>query len=122
MLNTVGERILAVDLCTRLPDVDCYRNLPHRFEDYGRLAILNSGTFWSGDIRSSHPPNTREGFYWATRGDTLFLSPRGALLGWQAALSCGILPWFFRQQTWDKRYRVFRIISSAFDSPSHEKV
>lgn len=49
------------------------------FLDYGRFAVTNSGRFWLGPARSSHPSDTRVGWYWALEVDgTLLVSPRGA--------------------------------------------
>lgn len=48
--------------------------------DYGRCWITNSGLFGWGGIRSSHPRNTRTGWYWGVDnyGD-LIISPRNVV-------------------------------------------
>ena len=81
--NKTAERILLVDLDHRLPDVDSYEDVPREYERYGRCAILRGGAFWFGEVNSSHPPSTQEGFYWAVSGNVLHISPRGARYGFR---------------------------------------
>ena len=71
-------KYLTVDLTHRLPDINRYENLPANYSDYGRVAITKNGMTVSG-IMSSHPSNTIAGFYWATSGDVLYISPRGCM-------------------------------------------
>ncbi len=60
-----------------LPDVNY---VPPEFDKYGRFAITTDNLFWVGEEKSSHPPNTKEGFYYALAGKTLYISPRGNIL------------------------------------------
>jgi hypothetical protein len=81
--NFSGKRVLVIDLERRLPDVDRYDAVPEDIDRYGRCAILRNGAFWFGEVNSSHPPTTQEGFYWAVSESTLFISPRGASYRWK---------------------------------------
>lgn len=64
----------------RLPDI----NSDHQLQAtpycvYGRFAILLDGSFWYGDLHSSHPAVTKVGWYWAiNRQGDLAVSARGA--------------------------------------------
>lgn len=65
---------------TRLPDINSERQLQTtQYWAYGRFAILLDGSFWLGDLHSSHPSATKTGWYWAVdmQGD-LAVSARGA--------------------------------------------
>jgi hypothetical protein len=101
---------LTVDLTCRLPDINRNRDLPPEYEEYGRFAVLNNGRFWNGDIRSSHPPNTRDGFYWAIRGSTLFLSPRGSTYNWPQVISDDLIRWLVRRLALSASHGRIRVI------------
>ncbi len=68
---------VAVDFSRRLPDISRPADIPPDCQQYWRFAILNDGSLWVGDVRQSHPRNTRDGFYAALSRTTLFVSPRG---------------------------------------------
>jgi hypothetical protein len=76
-------KVLEVELERRLPDIDCYDEMPEDLDRYGRCAILRNGAFWFSEENSSHPSTTQEGFYWAVSKSTLFISPRGASYRWK---------------------------------------
>jgi hypothetical protein len=79
---------MTVKLNIRLPDIHDFKFLDERFNQYGRCALLTDGSFWFGNIKSSHPANTKEGFYWAVDlSKNLYISPRGASLGFEKYLS-----------------------------------
>lgn len=65
---------------TRLPDINSDRQLQATsYWAYGRFAILPDGSFWFGDLHSSHPTVTNVGWYWAVdRQGDLAVSARGA--------------------------------------------
>lgn len=71
---------------TRLPDVDSPRAAAeHRLTRYGRFALTRGGSFWFANERSSHPPTTAVGWYWAVTADgSLLVSARGSALDGQA--------------------------------------
>ena len=83
MRNKINNRVLTIDLTRRLPDINKYNNIPEDLERYGRCAILRSGSFWYGEVNSSHPPSTQEVFYWAISGNILYFSPRGSAYRWE---------------------------------------
>lgn len=64
----------------RLPDINTDRQLQDTpYWAYGRFAILLDGSFWYGDLHSSHPSVTKTGWYWAVdRHGDLTVSARGA--------------------------------------------
>lgn len=66
-----------------LPDIHNYRQLPNEYNSYGRFGITTRDSFFVLPIHSSHPANTKIGGYWAysESNDTLYLSPRGASIG-----------------------------------------
>ena len=103
------ERTLVVDLERRLPDVDSYDEVPEEYERYGRCAILRSGAFWFGELNSSHPPSTQEGFYWAVAGNVLYISPRGARYGFRDYVDDEFIRRLARKIGLKRRYRYFRI-------------
>lgn len=72
-------KYIVVDIETRLPDI---HKIPKEYETYGRIAILQNGSFWHGTEKSSHP-HCQIGFYYATQGNRLFLSPRGCAYGFE---------------------------------------
>jgi hypothetical protein len=65
---------------TRLPDINNDRQLQATpYWAYGRFALLMDGSFWFGDLYSSHPAVTKTGWYWAVdRQRDLHVSARGA--------------------------------------------
>jgi len=65
---------------SRLPDLSSHKAvLKAGFKRYGRFAILHSGALWIADAISSHPRDTKTGWYWATTWEGLLLvSARGA--------------------------------------------
>ena len=67
---------------TRLPDINTDRQLDATpYWAYGRFALLLDGSFWFGDLHSSHPSVTKVGWYWALdRNANLHISPRGAAI------------------------------------------
>ncbi len=105
----MSEKILTVDLSRRLPDIDSYDSLPPEYDDYGRFAVLRTGALWNGPITSSHPPTTRDGFYWALSGDTLYLSPRGSTMGWPEIMTKELIRWIARRIGLKRRYAQFRM-------------
>lgn len=66
---------------SRLPDISAYRDL-ERYPElryYGRFAICSDQSFWFSDtVVSSHPANTKYGFYWAISSNGVIVSARGA--------------------------------------------
>lgn len=70
----------------RLPDIDSDRQLQQtEYLSYGRFAILLDGSFWFGDLHTSHLAVTKLGWYWATtRADELLVSARGSKLDGEA--------------------------------------
>ena len=103
------KHILTIDLTRRLPDIDSYDSLPAEYEEYGRFAVLRNGTYWSAPIMSSHPPTTKDGFYWAVIGDTLYLSPRGTTMGWPEIMTDDLIRWIARKIGLKGRYTQFRV-------------
>lgn len=73
-----APRLLRVRL-GRLPDLDSEEAAERRgLRAYGRFAITRGGRFWFGSARSSHPGDTRVGWYWALDQEgTLLVSARG---------------------------------------------
>jgi hypothetical protein len=71
---------------TRLPDIDSPKAAAgHGLARYGRFALTRSGAFWFAYERSSHPPTTAVGWYWAVATDgALLVSARGSALDGQA--------------------------------------
>ncbi|MCB1171858.1 MAG: hypothetical protein KDK25_16035 [Leptospiraceae bacterium] len=91
-----GERTIRLITSVRLPDV---HHVPEGYDRYGRFAILQSGNFWFGDERSSHP-HCRIGFYYATIGRQLFLSPRGVAHGFEEELTGDLLEFLLGKLGW----------------------
>jgi len=85
----------------RLPDIDSYPELEMSgLLDYGRFAILNDGSFWFGDLMSSHPQNTRTGWYWGIDpAKNVIISARGSMLDNDIIRDpkSGILIWLINQ-------------------------
>lgn len=106
--NDPGQ-VLVVDLEQRLPDVDSYAEVPQQYERYGRCAILRSGAFWYGEVNSSHPPTTKEGFYWALEGNILYISPRGAHRGFRDYIDDEFIRRLSRKIGLKRRFRYFRL-------------
>lgn len=71
--------LIMISFCC-LPDVNTFADLErYGYRAYGRFAILQDGTLWVGDLHSSHPRDTKVGWYWAVSDDgTFFFSARGA--------------------------------------------
>lgn len=64
----------------RLPDINTDAEVTrHRYSHYGRFSILQNSRFWFADAISSHPMDTKIGWYWALsdKGE-LLVSGRGA--------------------------------------------
>jgi len=72
----------------RLPDINSDRQLQATpYWAYGRMAVLYNGSFWFGDLNSSHPAVTNTGWYWAVdRHGDLAVSARGAGVDGEALL------------------------------------
>lgn len=104
------KRVLTIDLSKRLPDINSYTNVPEDLERYGRCAILRSGAFWFGEVKSSHPPSTLEGFYWAISKDVLYFSPRGAAYRWKEFITDNLIRFISVKTGLKKRYSQFRIV------------
>jgi hypothetical protein len=102
--------VITVDLTVRLPDIDRPENIPANFDEYGRFAILSSGSLWHGPYSTSHPHNTRDGFYWAKSGDTIYLSPRGSLLGWPDIITDEIILWLLTSLDLRRKYSQVRVV------------
>lgn len=90
------DKIL-IDFTKRLPDINKYSQLPQGFSDYGRFAITNSNNLWFAGIISSHPSDTKNGFYWATSGGTVFISPRGSNFGFPQNITQDIIVWLLKK-------------------------
>jgi hypothetical protein len=101
--------VLTIDLTRRLPDINKRVQLPREYDDYGRFAILNDGTYWNASLDSIHPQNTRDGFYWAMDGGTLFLSPRGSAMNWPAIINDHLVLWLLRRLGLDSYYGSYRL-------------
>lgn len=101
--------VLEIDLSRRLPDVNRHSAVPPEFESYGRVAVLNSGSLWFGGTASSHPPTTKEGFYWALSGSVLHLSPRGAAWGWERHITDDLIRFLADKLSLRRRFRQFRM-------------
>ena len=67
---------------SRLPDTHRIQVIEEAgYIDYGRFAVTTSGNIVVSGINSSHPSNTKTGWYWAVdSGGNLTVSPRGAQL------------------------------------------
>lgn len=66
----------------RLPDINTQTVLDrYEYRAYGRFAVLRDGSFWWGELHSSHPKDTKIGWYWSISevGDML-VSARGTQL------------------------------------------
>ncbi|GAB1432145.1 hypothetical protein MASR2M29_07700 [Spirochaetota bacterium] len=81
----IVKRELVIRL-TRLPDIDSPKAASdHGLLRYGRFALTRAGSFWFAHERSSHPPTTLTGWYWAIATDgTLLVSARGSALDGEA--------------------------------------
>jgi hypothetical protein len=102
--------VITVDLTVRLPDINQRKYIPKHFDDYGRFAILSNGSLWHGPCSSSHPRTTRDGFYWAKSGDTLYLSPRGALLGWPGIITDEIIQWLLTSLHLGRKHGQWQVV------------
>ena len=103
------ESILIINLSRRLPDVHHLEDLSPDLERYGRCAVLRNGTFWYGETMSSHPPVTKEGFYWAFAGSTLYFSPRGAAIHWEQYITDDFIRFVAEKAGLKGRFRHFRL-------------
>lgn len=90
------QQTISLITSVRLPDV---HHIPEAYDRYGRLAILQSGAFWFGDERSSHP-HCRIGFYYGTKRRQLFLSPRGVAFGFEEELTQDLLGFLLSKLGW----------------------
>ena len=104
------DNILTVDLSRRLPDIDRAADIPKDLEDYGRCAVLRNGALWFAPVKSSHPASTREGFYWALKADTLYISPRGAAWRWTDYLTPEFINYLFEKLKLNRRFNRYRIV------------
>ncbi len=82
-----------INFTKRLPDINKQSQLPPGYNDYGRFAITNNGNLWFAGISSSHPPDTKDGFYWALSSYSLFISPRGSTFGFPEIIGEDIINW-----------------------------
>ncbi len=82
---------ITINFTKRLPDINKQSQLPSDYSDYGRFAITNKGNLWFAGISSSHPPDTKDGFYWALSGNTIFISPRGSTFGFPEIIGNDII-------------------------------
>ena len=89
-------KLQKIDLSKRLPDIHKHEELSEEFDSYGRFGILQNGVYWFGGIKSSHPA-VQEGFYWALKNGTLFISPRGSTYQWTTHLTQDILQWLLKK-------------------------
>ena len=67
---------------SRLPDTHKIQVIQDAgYINYGRFAVTTSGNILVSGINSSHPSNTKTGWYWAVDSqNNLTVSPRGAQL------------------------------------------
>ena len=68
---------------SRLPDIHSVTDIAkNELINYGRFALLNDNTFWWGDNLSSHPRDTKTGWYWAIPAGAreIVVSARGCKL------------------------------------------
>ncbi len=98
-----------MDLGRRLPDIEQTSELPDDLEEYGRFGLLRSGAFWFGDIHSSHPPATENGFYWGLAGDRLYISPLGSTYQWTTHITPGVVREIAERLSLKRYYDRFRI-------------
>ncbi len=88
--------VLTIDFSRRLADVSRPSEIPTDCTEYWRFAILNDGSLWLGDVRQSHPRNTRDGFYAALSGNTLFISARGYSANLREIVTESMIGWFMK--------------------------
>ncbi|HOM98510.1 MAG TPA: hypothetical protein P5519_09890 [Spirochaetia bacterium] len=79
--NQEPLRTLTIRL-TRLPDIHSYEAAEaHGFYYYGRFAVTRTGGFFFAETISSHPSETKIGWYWAiAKADEVLVSARGAAI------------------------------------------
>ena len=68
---------------SRLPDIHSATDIARNgLISYGRFALLRDNTFWWGDNLSSHPRDTKTGWYWAIPSGSreIVVSARGCKL------------------------------------------
>ena len=75
---------------------------------YGRAAILNTGSLWVGNEKTSHP-KCKIGFYYAVSGNVLFLSPRGVASDWMDSVSDDLIRMIAKATGLKNSYRYFKI-------------
>jgi len=83
MIETKAKVSIPRVVFSRLPDIHRAADVAkHGFESYGRFALLNDNSFWLGDSLSSHPRDTKTGWYWAIAAKTreVIVSARGCKL------------------------------------------
>lgn len=102
--------VLTVDLTRRLPDIDRAEDVPQDLERFGRFAILRGGGFWFGEVNSSHPQSTENGFYWGLARGTLFISPRGSTYRWTTHITDERIRELSRRLRLKGRYKQFRVV------------
>jgi len=86
-------KTITINFTKRLPDINKYSQLPAEYTDYGRFAITHNSKLWFAGISSSHPQDTKDGFYWAISGNTIFISPRGSTLNFPDIIGADIIEW-----------------------------
>ncbi len=103
-------KYLNIDLSVRLPDIKSEERLPPEFDEYGRIAVTTNNTIVVSPIRSAHPLNTKEGFYYALsfEKDTLFLSPRGAAYDWEKYITDELIRTVVERLGLKAKYRYFK--------------
>jgi hypothetical protein len=111
MVTAHKERVIVVDFTRRLPDVNSLDGIPADLDDFGRFAVLRNGALSFGDVHSTHPRDTQEGFYWAVSGDRLYISPCGSTYRWQAHITPSVIEWLIDKIGTFRRYRQFRIVA-----------
>jgi hypothetical protein len=84
--------------------------MPGEYSHYGRIAILNSGSFWFGVEKTSHP-HCMVGFYYAVRADRLYLSPRGVAYDWQRYITDDLIRFLADRLHLKNSFKHFRLHS-----------
>ena len=96
---------LTIYLNKRLPDL---KKIPEEYDNYGRFGIDNKDNYFFSFAASSHPRNTKEGFYWAIKNDYLYISPRGCTLNWENYINKNII--VFLMEKFRLQYKNVEII------------
>ena len=112
MIRTTHKapNVLTVDLTRRLPDVDCIDQVPPDIERFGRFALLHNGALWFGELNTSHPPTTENGFYWAISENRLYISPRGSTYRWTSHITDDVVREVARRAGLRRWYKWYRLI------------